>query len=382
MDSYTYSRLKSKSPLTMEPGFTHDNESNKRITIATAGGDKVKVTLPTIQLDNCEQTLFALAEFDDTATQYAFDGGDKFLYFRQVLTITVKQEWDAIVDGTAHTNNKFSIHRTTLLRQLFTNESLDYYIDYIRAYKKPSTMSARATYLRYKVIDTYKNRLPQAVPTPDMERKRQFLHMFPDDQQNAFRRVKPDLNNVTLVEMADFFATYDKPNSSSSATKKRNNEDGSDNHGNSSDKAKDGKRYRKQRDNRFGKNKKHRGTSNNNGRDGTKSTNASMCGLHKHLGSDNHLWHNCVFNKNGPNYNEAADRRRREKLGQNDPTRSRGSIANGNQQGTPLRDANYHVDQFYYHGRVPQASNYQAALPPPPPPMYPSDPPVPPRMDN
>lgn len=311
-----YLQLRLKSPLTVEPGFNKNpkNIPTRTLQIATEDGSVRKVNVPMNTMDNGEYILYAIAEFDEVSEDYQFDGADKFKYFRSSLSSEGKQSWDGIVDGVAHTNNDFSTSRRALLRTYFPRNSFYHFTEYLRAYKKTSSLTARALCVRLKTLFLYAGQLPGYQDIPVAERKKIFIRMFPEEQQSEFDRVHPDIADLEMVDIAEFFATYDRV----SGSKRRNTTASDHTDGSSGDRGGggsngnggNGNNHRRKKK-RFGRQQNNNTTTTNNNNNSNSSEqqqflgrpqNDEPCRVHAHLGNRNHKWSQCRLNPDSPNY--------------------------------------------------------------------------------
>ena len=351
--SLTYQQLKTRSPLTMEKSFTEDEHQRIKVKIVTPNGNFSEY-LPPLLLEHGEQTLYAITEFDAKAALYQFDDNDHFNYFDRLMTSAVRQEWKAIIAPMAQTVANFQLARTTLLQQLFDEESLEHYTEYLQMYRKPAYATARSTLMRFRVIDTYRTLLPTATASTDMEKKKAYLRMFPKPQQDSFKRAK-SIITTSLNEMATFFGTYDTLPTASKPKKHTRNNDGGD-HDSSNHHT---KRAKDNKGNHTTQSNKGNNTNQKRGSNLTSTTggpnNQHMCSIHSHLGDNNHSWWRCIYNKRGPKYDEAADRRRRERLNKPPPT---GPGHTGTQQAP---------HQYHYHGIPIPPAPAPPGIPIPPP---------------
>ena len=274
-----YPSLKKRSPLTIENKIDKDNETTKKLTITLVNGDQHKHTLPVNEFNNPEHTIYCISEYNELADTYTFDADDHFQYFRQTLSLAPRQLWDDIANGVNHTIANFENARNQLLRQTFTNEAFYNFLDYIQAYRKPKHMKARVLYSRLRVLFSYSQFLPNSAPIDNRNQKRYYLQTFPQKYQQEFNRQHRNVENVTFIEMAEYFQTFDEDFIDMKPKRKGNNN--------------------------------YSGPNKSRNRFDTRSNNSSMCRLHSHLGNKNHKWSDCVYNPRSQNYNASADERRK-----------------------------------------------------------------------
>lgn len=180
--------------------------------------------------------------------------------------------WDSIISGVARTNNNFNNACASLLETFIDPRDYQHFLQYLTLYRKPASMKAQALASRLSTVLAYASKLPNGEDWDEERKKRQFSLMFSLDQQATFQRSHSTTANVTWTQLVSFYRTFDNTSNSNGSKKKRNQEDA---------------RIR-------GGGGKHKKTNKNDN---------NMCRIHSNLGSKNHTWHNCIFNKNGPKFN-------------------------------------------------------------------------------
>lgn len=294
-----FTRAKAQSPFVLEKSTDDEEELIYVKLMVVTATDTFKVSVPKLLFDKgSEHIMYCLDEFANIAAQYSFNNADNWLYFRQMLGSNERQQWDDIAPGLAHrTAAAYALQKRNFLLKHFTKKSYQYFLDYIRVVHKPAALGARKLQNRITTLFRYASYLPNGNPIDGREQCRLYVHMFPDDQRDDLERVKDDPFALELPEIAEFFATYERPDAKPSAASGKRIRGGDFN-----SKRKDRNNNKKIKFNRFKQNEKSR----NGNKDKDKNDKSNMCRHHAHLGDRNHKWKDCIFNANGPNYRPNA----------------------------------------------------------------------------
>lgn len=373
MASETYLRLRQRSPLTIESGFDKDPSkiAMRQLTIEMDGGDTRKVKVPSVVLENGEYIMYAIAEFDEVADQYQFDADDKFKYFRMAMTAESKQSWDGVADGVAHTDATFITTRASFLRTYFTRQAFHHFVEYIRAYKKRNNMPAQALAARVKTMFLYASKLPGYQDIPEAEKKQYYIRMFPEEQQNEFQRVHPDIVNLEMPDIAEFFATYDQPLKKRPAKASLTSPSPNNGGGGGSDEPTGRRKKHRRGRNRNNSDGQSHGTQGSDGHAGGQQNSSGApragdkCPVHAYLGNDrNHLWGECRLNPGGQNY------RPRAPGGQNQSRQQQPHAGHGSYYAAMPYTANGGPPGSFFNAPSAPQSSGNPPLGPPPAPYY------------
>jgi len=317
-----YLEVKNKSPLTIEGRPKELKEKTVRISLN--GGEIRKEMFYQLALGHAETFLLVQRHFGQMATKYTFDTDDKYTYWFDIMVgdLAAQDLWHNIIDGVARTDNNFKAARKELLGTFIQPNDYQYFLQYLTLYRKPTTMKAQSLGARLTTILGYAAELPGGEVWDVERKKRQFNLMFPLEHQHVFERAHGTTTNVTWIQLMAFYRTFDSSvtNLAQGNKKKRNLEAarirGGDN-----------------------KNKKTHKDKN-------------MCRIHAELlGSRNHTWHNCIYNRNGPKFNAEKYERRQQERQQDRNRNGNNSSGGSNTQSTPTRQS-YHQERCPATGRT------------------------------
>lgn len=296
-----FQRLKLESPFHLEKAMDEETMVYKKVIIDTPGGRQYKVNVPQLRFDKgSEHVMYCMDECLDLATTYAFNNNENWVHFRSILGATERQQWDALIPaaGAARTAAAFTTAKRDLLLKHFRRTSYQKFVDYIRVVRKPATMGARELANRLLTLFRYAESLPNATPLAPRERNRLFFNMFPEDQRDDCTRAKDDPYADELADLAEFFATYEKPIKNANNKRIRGG-DGGDGGASSSTPSSTSSRF-KRKGRKWNKPGKQSGS--NKTEEDKKSSIANPCREHAYLGDRNHEWKDCIYNPNSSNY--------------------------------------------------------------------------------
>lgn len=236
-------------------------------------------------------------------------GPARFQGFVQCLKGAAWKTWTrqvANLNNNQRTNARFEIeYERLVLVYAQSTRAKDIMIEYLthgREIGKKFGVDNRAHVDRVQALCDYTNRLPGTVPDlNEVQIRAIIIASFPSSWKTAFERANLDENNTTTEQVIEYMNKMKNDNERTFKKNKRDrnqSRDDVDDNNNKKPRAnrnRGGGRGGRQNNRQGGRDSRN----NNNNNNSNRGCSFPRC---KQMGYQNHNWHNCWWNPDGPNY--------------------------------------------------------------------------------